>query len=104
MIIFEIDKQEKIILDDIIKQLGDNASVVEIDSLSGVEVVQVIVPITAAVATLSPVIIQFIKCYHESKKVNIKIGSIDISVYGVDNAIKLLEKVNKTVPQSKREK
>ena len=94
MIIFEINKQEKTILDNIVKQLGDNVSVVEIDSLSGVEVVQVLVPITvAAIAAISPVIIQLIKSYYDSRKVNIKIDSIDISVYGLDNALKLLETV-----------
>jgi len=92
-IIFEVDKPEETIAEDIINQLGNNVHVVEVESFSGTELIQLTVSVAAIATASTTVITQLIKKYYDSRKVSIKIDSIDISVYGMENALELLSVV-----------
>ena len=92
MIIFEVDKQEQEIIKNIIQSLGrENAIIVEKNSLSGIEVIQIILDHINEIG----VILSVIKQYAEFGKVSVKIQDIEVTGYNEKKITRLLEKAKK---------
>lgn len=92
MIIFEVDKQEQEITKNIIQSLGkENTIIVEKNSLSGIEVIQIILDHIDEIG----VILSVIKQYAEFGKVSVKIQDIEVTGYNEKKITRLLEKAKK---------
>ena len=89
MVVFEINKEEKELINEI-KQGFGNCEVVDKDALDGNDIIQLFVPI---ISILAPSISQTVQRYFDNSRVTIKYNGIEITTMGYDKAIKLLSDI-----------
>lgn len=88
MVILEIKQSDQNIIDEITSTVSYETIEV-VDSLGGNDIVHILVPIVTAMATFT---VPVIKKWIDSKKVKIIVDGVEISVYGAETAMKLLQK------------
>ena len=72
-------------------QAYDEAVFVDVNSLSGSDIVQVLIPLTALMATIAPIVIKLI----ESKTCSIKCKGIEISGLSPNKTFDVIERLEK---------
>ena len=88
MVIFEFTKKHQCIAQEL-KGAYKEALIVDVNSLSGNDIVQVIIPLTTLLATLEPIVIKLI----ESKTCTIKYDGIEVTNLSADKAIDVIKRI-----------
>jgi hypothetical protein len=91
MLVFEITQDENILIDEIKNSIPD-ITINPVDSISGDDIVQILVPLAAIIA---PVTAQTIQKYFSDNRVTIKFDGVEVSALGYDKAMKILKEVLK---------
>jgi hypothetical protein len=93
MIIFEVEKNDAILCNEIRNTFGDNAIEASVDALDGYDIVQFIVPLAIVINPSITKISNAIQSYFQENKITIKYDGIEISAMGYKKALKMLNEV-----------
>lgn len=88
MVIFEFTKENQSSAQEL-KNAYKEALIVDVKSLSGNDIVQVIIPLTTLLATLAPIVIKII----ESKTCTIKYNGIEVTNLSAEKALDIIKRI-----------
>lgn len=88
VVVFEFLKEDQYSAQEL-KNAYEGALIANINSLSGNDIVQVIIPLTTLLATLSPIVIKLI----ESKTCTIKYDGIEVTNLSPDKALDVIKRI-----------
>ena len=88
MVVFEFSKEKRQSALELNNEYED-ALLIDVNSLSGNDIIQVMIPLTTLVATLAPIAIKLI----ESKTCTIKYDGIEISGLSADKAMDVIKRI-----------
>lgn len=89
MVIIEVQQSDKAIIDEIVTSFPNNG-VIQVDSLSSNDIIQIMIPLVSITA---PVFAQIWQKYVDNQRVTVKYDGVEISAKSAEQAMELLEKM-----------
>lgn len=104
MIVIEVSKNEKDLIDLIRGCMNSACDEASIDGLDGNDVIQYFIPLALALTPLVTEMSKLIKDLFGDRRVTIKYGEIELSVMGYEKAMKMLKEIKNLCNDADRER